>query len=132
MKVAVRWAMAVFYAVAGALHLAAPEGFLAIMPDWAPFPHLVVAVTGLCEIAGAIGLLTLRYRRWAGVMLALYAICVFPANLKHAFENVAISGVRLSWLYHGPRLALQPILVWWALYASGAIDWPSRGRRGEP
>ncbi len=23
-----------------------------------------------------------------------------------------------SWLYHGPRLAFQPVLVWWALYAS--------------
>jgi hypothetical protein len=28
------------------------------------------------------------------------------------------------WLYHGPRLLLQPVLVWWALYAGAVTDWP--------
>jgi len=121
-----RLAMALFYFGAGVLHLRAPDGFLAIMPDWVPFPREVVLATGVCEIAGAVALLTASLRWWAGAMLALYAVCVFPANIKHAFENVPIGGVRLSWWYHGPRLALQPVLVWWALYCGEVTDWPWR------
>ncbi len=119
-----RWAMAAFYAGAGLLHILAPDGFLRIIPDFVPFPRAVVIVTGLCEIAGAIALVGARLRRLAGLMLALYAVCVFPANLKHAFAGVHVAGLPDGWWYHGPRLALQPVLVWWALYASGVIDWP--------
>jgi hypothetical protein len=31
-----------------------------------------------------------------------------------------------SWWYHAPRLALQPVLAWWALFCVGAVDWPWR------
>jgi uncharacterized membrane protein len=120
--------MAALYAVAGILHLATPDPFLAITPDWVPAPHAVIALTGLCEIAGASALLTQRLRWWAGIMLALYAVCVFPANIRHAFAHVAIAGMTGSWWYHGPRLALQPVLVWWALFAGGVIDWPLRSK----
>ncbi|MEQ1756631.1 MAG: hypothetical protein ABL973_21125, partial [Micropepsaceae bacterium] len=64
----------------------------------------------------------------AGVMLALYAICVFPANVKHAMEDVALGGTRLSWWYHGPRLAFQPVFVWWALFCGDVTSWPFRGK----
>jgi uncharacterized membrane protein len=78
----------------------------------------------VCEIAGAVALFTHRFRAAAGVMLALYAVCVYPANIKHAVEGIAMNGAALSWWYHGPRLAFQPVFVWWALYAGGVIDWP--------
>jgi uncharacterized membrane protein len=119
-----RWTLAIFYAGAGLLHIFAPDGFLPIVPDFVPFPRAVVIVTGLCEIAGAFALVSVRLRRLAGLMLALYAICVFPANIKHAFEGVHVAGLPDSWWYHGPRLALQPVLVWWALFSSSVIDWP--------
>ena len=119
-----RWVMALFYAAAGVFHLASPDGFLPIVPDWVPAPRAVILVTGVCEIAGSIALLTRHFRGWAGMALALYAVCVFPANVKHAFENVAIAGGPLSWWYHAPRLTFQPVLVWWALFCSGVVDWP--------
>ena len=119
-----RWAMAAFYCVAGILHFRAPDAFLLIVPSWAPMPRPVVLLTGVCEIAGALALVTRPLRWWAGVMLALYAVCVFPANLKHAFDGVEVPGMPTSWWYHGPRLAMQPILVWWALYCAGVVDWP--------
>jgi uncharacterized membrane protein len=122
-----RWIMAIFYGVAGIFHLATPGPFLAITPNWVPAPHTIILLTGLCEIAGAAALLTRRLRWWAGVMLALYAVCVFPANIKHAFENLEVAGMTASWWYHGPRLAFQPVLVWWALFAGGIISWPARG-----
>jgi uncharacterized membrane protein len=102
-----RWAMAIFYIAAGVLHLTATDGFVAIVPDWVPAPREVVLATGVCEIAGALALLTTRGRAIAGIMLALYAVCVSPANIKHAFEGVRVAGLPDSWWYHGPRLAMQ-------------------------
>jgi uncharacterized membrane protein len=88
----------------------------------------VVLLTGSCEIAGSIALAGTRLRRLAGIMLALYAVCVLPANVKHAIYGIHLAPAPDSWWYHGPRLALQPVLAWWALFCAGVIDWPLRPR----
>ena len=119
-----RLLMAAFYFAAGVVHLYAPDAFLPIMPDWVPQPSAVIVATGICEIVGALALLTPQWRRAAGIMLALYAVCVFPANIKHAFEGIAVDALPTSWWYHGPRLAIQPVLVWWALFCGGVVTWP--------
>jgi uncharacterized membrane protein len=125
-RTAMRWTMAAFYLAAGTVHLIAPDQFLPIVPDFVPMPREVVLATGLCEIAGAFALLTTRLRWLAGVLLALYALFVFPANIKHAFEGIHLPPVSNSWWYHGPRLMMQPVLVWWALFCAGVVDWPQR------
>jgi uncharacterized membrane protein len=127
-----RYGLIGLYGVIGIVHLAATDRFLPIMPDWVPAPRLVVIGTGLCEIAGALALFVPRLRRLAGVMLALYAVCVVPANIKQAVEGIAVPPIPDTWWYHGPRLALQPVMVWWALYAVHAIDWPFAVRRKSP
>ncbi len=126
-RAVMRWIMAAFYGVAGAGHLLRPELFAPIMPDWVPFPQEVILGTGVCELAGAVALLTVRLRWIAGVMLALYALCVWPANIKHAIDGIHLPPIPDSWWYHGPRLAFQPVLMWWALFCAGVTDWP-RGR----
>ncbi|WP_328804523.1 DoxX family protein [Sphingobium psychrophilum] len=123
-----RLVLAAAYAVAGVAHLSRPGGFLAITPHWVPMPELVVAMTGVAELAGAIGLMVPRLRYAAGVGLALYALCVWPANINHALNDIPLGGAHLSWWYHGPRLALQPVIIWWALWVSGVTDWPFRRR----
>ncbi|GAA0647836.1 DoxX family protein [Sphingomonas ursincola] len=124
-----RWLLALIYLAAGVIHIRSPGGFVAITPDWVPSPHAVVFWTGVAEIAGAIGLMIPRLRRAAGIGLALYALCVWPANLNHAINDIAIGGNRLPWAYHGPRLMLQPLIIWWALWVGGVTDWPFRKRR---
>lgn len=124
-----RLVLAAAYLVAGIAHLTRPAGFLAITPHWVPAPELVVALTGVAELAGAIGLMIPRLRGAAGIGLALYALCVWPANINHALNDIPLGGTHLSWWYHGPRLALQPVIIWWALWASGVTDWPFRRRR---
>jgi uncharacterized membrane protein len=123
-----RWVLAFAYVTVGIFHIALPGPFLMIIPDWVPFPHQVILGTGVCEVAGATGLLTKRFRWAAGVCLALYAVCVFPANIKHAIAGSPAGqlqlGCQVGWWYHGPRLAFQPVLVWWALFAGEAVTWP--------
>jgi len=121
-----RWLMAAFYLAAGIAHLRSPDAFLPIMPAFVPAPREIILATGVAELAGAIGLLVPRLRYAAGIGLALYALCVWPANIKHALEGVVIPALPTSWWYHGPRLALQPVLIWWALYVGGVSDWPWR------
>lgn len=128
-RVGLRVLLAIFYLGAGILHLISPRGFLAITPDWVPFPIFMVAFTGVAEIAGAVGLLIPQLRKWAAIGLALYALCVWPANLNHAVNGISLGGEALGWWYHGPRLAFQPVLIWLALWVGHVIDWPFQRRR---
>lgn len=120
-----RLGLSVLYGIVGILHLLLPKPFLSITPAWVPEAQEVILFTGICEIAGAAALLVPALRRFAGIALALYAVCVFPANIKHAVDS--LGGTAASpwlWLYHGPRLALQPVLVWIPLFGSGVTAWP--------
>jgi uncharacterized membrane protein len=134
-RAGLRWLVALFYLIAGIAHLRSPGGFLAITPGWVPFPEAVVAFTGIAEIAGAIGLMVPRKtlywaRPVAGIGLALYALCVWPANFNHALGNIAFPGGEpLSWWYHGPRLAAQPLIIWLALWVGEVTEWPFRRGR---
>ena len=119
-----RLALAAFYLGAGILHLKSPQGFIKIVPNFVPWPAEVVWLTGVAEIAGAIGLMVPRLQKAAGLGLALYAVCVFPANINHAINQIDVGGLPNSWWYHAPRFVLQPILVWWALFCSRVVDWP--------
>ncbi len=120
--------LAAAYLVAGALHILTPAPFLGITPAWVPYAPQVILITGLCEVAGAIGLFVPRLRRWAGMGLAAYAVCVYPANVKHALDYVAHGSGGLSLWYHIPRLAFQPVIIWWGLFAGAVIDWPFKPR----
>ena len=61
-------------------------------PDTFWSPGLLVTITGICEIAGAIGLLIPSLAPVAGVALALLMVAVFPANIRAAREGIAIAG----------------------------------------
>ncbi|MEO1920930.1 DoxX family protein [Blastomonas marina] len=126
-RTGLRWLLAAFYAFAGFRHLVDPAPFLAITPGWVPLPDAVIALTGVAELAGAIALLqpwSGRLRRAGGWGLALYAACVFPANINHFEMDMARPDGGWGLGYHVPRMFAQPLLVWLALWVSKAVDWP--------
>jgi uncharacterized membrane protein len=55
-------------------------------------PDLLVTVTGVCEVAGAAGLLIPRLAPIAAIGLALLMIAIFPANVRATREGIAIAG----------------------------------------
>jgi uncharacterized membrane protein len=114
-----RITIAPLFALAGIAHLARPDILAARMPPAVPMPGLVIALTGLAELAGAVGLFVPRTRALAGTLLALYAVCVYPVNITHAVQDLS-TGTGLGWAYHYPRLFAQPFICWWAL-AAGAV-----------
>lgn len=129
LRAAARTLVALFYAVAGYFHIVAPRPFLAIMPGWVPAAEQVVLWTGLAELTGAAALVqpwSAALRRAGGVGLALYAVCVFPANITHFALDMARDDGGWGLAYHLPRMAMQPVLVWLALWTGGVTDWPWR------
>lgn len=124
--------LAVFYGVAGYFHLATPPPFLTITPVWVPWPEAVVLWTGIAELLGAAGLIqpwSKKLRRAAGIGLALYALCVWPANMNHFAMDMAREDGGAGLAYHIPRMIAQPLIIWLSLWASGATDWPFRPRK---
>lgn len=128
-RAVVRVILALFYAAAGVIHLLQPGPFVSITPLWVPVPDLVVALTGIAEIAGAIALIqpiSPRLRRAAGWGLAAYALCVWPANFNHMAIDMAKPDGGIGLAYHIPRLAAQPLIIWLALWTGGVTHWPWR------
>ncbi|MCH2487059.1 MAG: DoxX family protein [Erythrobacter sp.] len=131
-RTVLRLVLAFFYVAAGLLHLLAPRPFLSIMPGGLPYPDEIVLVTGVAEIVGAAALAQTRsmpLRRAGAIGLALYAVCVFPANINHFAIDMARPDRGLGLAYHIPRMIAQPIIVWWALWAGGVTNWPLRRRQ---
>lgn len=116
-----RLAMAVALLMAGTDHLLTPERYLAMMPGYLPYPLQLVLFTGVCELAGAIGLLLPRLRRYAAIALAIYFVCVFPANIKNALDGLQVEGLPAATWYYWLRLPFQPLIILWALYAGELI-----------
>lgn len=120
-RTGLRWLLAAFYLAAGVVHLVTPAPFLTIMPAWVPAPEAVVLWTGVAEILGAIGLVqpfTPPLRRAAGWGLALYALCVWPANINHFIIDMARADGGLGLAYHVPRMFAQPVIIWLAWWVS--------------
>jgi len=125
-----RWFLVLAYLAAGVLHIAMPAPFLGIMPPAVPFPEAIIFWTGVAELLGAIGLaqsISPALRRAAGIGLALYALCVWPANIQHMVNDLSGNG-GLGLGYHIPRMIAQPVIIWAALWASRVIDWPFAGK----
>lgn len=120
-RAALRWLLALFYGTAGAVHLIRPEPFLTIMPAWVPAPEAVVLWTGVAEVLGAVGLVqpfSQPLRRAAGWGLALYALCVWPANINHFIIDMARADGGLGLGYHIPRMFAQPVIIWLAVWVN--------------
>lgn len=124
-----RLLLALLYFIAGVFHLWKPQPFLTITPQWVPAPELVVALTGVAELAGAVALvqgLSWPLRRAAAWGLAAYAVCVFPANINHFILDMGRPDHGLGLAYHVPRMFAQPVVVWLALWSGGVTEWPFR------
>jgi uncharacterized membrane protein len=64
-------------------------------------PDLLVTLTGVLEILGAIGLFVPSTARLACICLALLLVALFPANIHAARQHLTIAGRRM------PRLPVQ-------------------------
>lgn len=132
-RLLLRLLLGIFYAFAGCMHIIQPEPFLSIIPNTVPFPEAIVFWTGIAEIAGAIAIVQpfhLRLRQAGGIGLALYALCVWPANINHFALDMAREDGGLGLAYHVPRMFAQPVIIWLALWVGEVpVNWRNRAGR---
>ena len=124
-----RWGLAGLLLFAGIVHQVYTEEFLAQVPSWLPLREAIVIVSGLVEIGFAVALIGWHDRRpEVGWALASYFAAVFVGNVFQAIENTNLFALDTDVERWG-RLLLQPVLVLWALWCTGA--W-LRGRSRSP
>jgi uncharacterized membrane protein len=115
-QAAVRCGMAVMLLFTSSAHFTRMRDDLVRMtPTWVPKPKAMVFLTGICEIAGAVGILVPDLRRVAGIALILLFVALLPANI-----HAAQAGLRLRdrpvtplWL-RIPMQLLFIVLTWWS------------------
>ena len=105
-----------FFLLGGIGHLVLTDAFVSVVPSYIPFPRPVVLATGLCEIAGAFGLVYAPLRRLAGLALALYTLCVWPVHIDMLIHAGRWKNLGMTFLWG--RLLFQPILIWIILAAT--------------
>ena len=105
-----------FFVVAGVMHFVIPRQYAAIVPDWLPRHRELVSASGVAEIAGGVGVLHPRTRRWASRWSVATLVAVFPANLHMALnpDRYEVPGGALAL---GLRLPVQGLFIAWAAAA---------------
>lgn len=114
--------LGLFLMLAGTGHLTFQRvEFLAQVPPWLPFsPDFVVLASGIVEILLGASLLFLsKQRTMVGWVVAAFFVLVFPGNIAQLMEHRDAFGLDSDmkrWL----RLPMQPVLVFLALWSTGA------------
>jgi uncharacterized membrane protein len=102
----------ILFVAAGALHFVRPGMYEKIVPPQLGHAPELVAISGIAEIAGGLGLMIPRTRRAAGVGLIVLLVAVWPANIYMAFEADRFAAVAPAWLLWA-RVPLQVAMIWW-------------------
>jgi uncharacterized membrane protein len=139
-RTALRWLLGGALIGAGVGHLTLQRTeFRAQVPSWFPIDEdVVVIVSGIVEIAlggAVIGLP--RHRVLVGTIVAAFFVVIFPGNIAQWREGVDAFGLDTD-AKRFARLFFQPVLVIWALGATGAWrafrsgTWPVTPVRAAP
>jgi uncharacterized membrane protein len=97
-------------------HFAFSKGMEMMLPAYIPFKRLVVYLSGIFEIAAAVGLLIPIVRQFTGWSLILFFVLILSANIAAAGRNVnyqkgTFDGPGISYLWF--RIPLQIFFIAW-------------------
>jgi uncharacterized membrane protein len=97
--------------------------FQAQVPPWVPLdPDFVVLASGAVEIGLGLSLIFIsRFRKQIGWLTAAFFLAIFPGNISQYLTQTDAFGLN-SDEARAIRLLFQPLLILWALWATGA--WP--------
>lgn len=108
--VALRGGLAAMFVLTGVSHFVGMrEELISMVPPVLPEPGLLVTVTGVLELAGAVGLLLPRTVAWAAAGLSALLVVMFPANVYAALSGAAMEGAQTMGLF--PRTLLQLVFL---------------------
>lgn len=126
--VALRCALAVMFLFTGAMHFTATrKAFVRMVPPWIPRPALAVTLTGICELAGAIGLVVPGWDCVAAYALIVLLVAMIPANVYAAREHIEVGGRAAM-----PLPLRIPLQLFWIVALWWCVQDPPLTRFGEP
>lgn len=105
------------FLVSGMVHLVRPQVFVSAVPRWLPAPRAWVIISGVAELACAIGMIIPATRRPAAAASAALLVAVLPANVQmaadaqHAAADQPTRQDRIRQLVTLVRLPLQIPLI---------------------
>jgi uncharacterized membrane protein len=111
-----RYALVVMFVFTASAHFNKMKHDLARMiPAFFPRPLLIVYVTGVLEILGALGLVLPEFRRLAGICLIALLVGMFIANVSAAQKGLTLRGRPPTplWL-RAPMQVFFIALLWWS------------------
>jgi uncharacterized membrane protein len=108
---ALRVGLALMFVLTGIAHFVGQRraDLIAMVPPRLPRPDLLVTLTGVLELAGAVGLLIPATARLAAAGLGLLMLAMFPANVSAARRGLLLAGRPVTPL--GQRTILQLVFV---------------------
>jgi uncharacterized membrane protein len=115
-------AMLLFTAVA---HFTFTRGMAMMLPDVIPYRIEIIYLTGIIEIAAAIGLFIPNFRVITGWLLIAFFIMILPANIYAAIKQIDIQkgtfdGNGLNYLWF--RIPLQLLFIVWTYFSAIKTD----------
>jgi len=112
--------MAVFIIFTGFSHFKFQKGMAMMIPNFIPAKMFWVYFTGLIEITAGVGLMIPSIRETTAILLIIFYVLVFVANINSSKKNINIfkadySGPGMNYLYK-ERVPMQIILIGWTWY----------------
>lgn len=94
-------------------HFLMPQALAGMLPQFVPARLTIVYLTGVLEIALALGIALPATRRLAGLAAIATLVLFFPANVYAAFAHVDMAGHAWGPVYLLIRAPLQALLIAW-------------------
>lgn len=112
--------MAVFIIFTGFSHFKFQKGMAMMIPDFIPAKLFWVYFTGIIEVAAGIGLMIPSIRELTAILLIVFYVLVFIANINSSRKKINIfkadfTGPGMTYLYK-ERIPMQIILILWTWY----------------
>jgi len=112
--------MSGFLLFVGFSHFKFQKGMTMMIPDFIPAKLFLVYFTGMVEIAAGVGLMIPSIREMTAVLLIVFFILVFIANVHSCKKRINIfkadySGPGMHYLYT-QRIPMQVILITWTWF----------------
>jgi uncharacterized membrane protein len=88
------------------------KDLIAMVPPGLPRPDVLVFLTGLAELVGAVGLSIPSTTRWSAAELIVLLTAMLPANISAARRGVLLRGRPATSLWL--RVPMQILFIAWA------------------
>jgi uncharacterized membrane protein len=111
--------LGIFFINVGIAHFQDPKWFEPIVPAILGYPTFWVLVTGGMEIGLGLGLIIPRTRKYSGLLMALFLLVIYSANLNMWINDVPLEGRTFAAIWHILRLMGQVLMIVTALWVGG-------------